>query len=72
MINCITVSQVGIYLLEAGLSKPEFLSDGGGRPKKANQLIQKLMEKFYSFLIPGKAIQLNVEKYFLLLKCVSF
>nr|XP_009667057.1 PREDICTED: E3 ubiquitin-protein ligase SHPRH isoform X1 [Struthio camelus australis] len=44
--------KVGIYLLEAGLSKPEFPSDGGGRPKKANQLIQKLMEKFYSFIIP--------------------
>ncbi|NXN13533.1 SHPRH ligase, partial [Indicator maculatus] len=46
--------KVGIYLLEAGLSKPEFFSDGGGRPKKANQLIQKLMEKFYSFLIPDE------------------
>ncbi|NXJ80274.1 SHPRH ligase, partial [Trogon melanurus] len=46
--------KVGIYLLEAGLSKPEFLSDGGGRPKKANQLIQKLMEKFYSFPIPDE------------------
>ncbi|NXG22355.1 SHPRH ligase, partial [Grallaria varia] len=46
--------KVGIYLLEAGLSKPEFLSDGGGRPKKANHLIQKLMEKFYSFLIPDE------------------
>ncbi|NWQ73798.1 SHPRH ligase, partial [Columbina picui] len=46
--------KVGIYLLEAGLSKPEFLSDGGGRPKKANQLIQKLMEKFYRFLIPDE------------------
>ncbi|KAF1428014.1 E3 ubiquitin-protein ligase SHPRH, partial [Spheniscus humboldti] len=46
--------KVGIYLLEAGLSKTEFLSDGGGRPKKANQLIQKLMEKFYSFLIPDE------------------
>ncbi|XP_010118677.1 PREDICTED: E3 ubiquitin-protein ligase SHPRH [Chlamydotis macqueenii] len=46
--------KVGIYLLEAGLSKPEFLSDAGGRPKKANQLIQKLMEKFYSFLIPDE------------------
>uniref|UniRef100_A0A8B9P9E2 E3 ubiquitin-protein ligase SHPRH n=1 Tax=Apteryx owenii TaxID=8824 RepID=A0A8B9P9E2_APTOW len=44
--------KVGIHLLETGLSKPEFLSDGGGRPKKANQLIQKLMEKFYSFIIP--------------------
>ncbi|KAF1505203.1 E3 ubiquitin-protein ligase SHPRH, partial [Eudyptula minor novaehollandiae] len=48
------VLKVGIYLLEAGLSKTEFLSDGGGRPKKANQLIQKLMEKFYSFLIPDE------------------
>ncbi|XP_039914943.1 E3 ubiquitin-protein ligase SHPRH [Hirundo rustica] len=46
--------KVGIYLLEAGLSKPEFLSDGGGRPKKANQMIQKLMEKFYSFVIPDE------------------
>ncbi|KAM3675288.1 E3 ubiquitin-protein ligase SHPRH [Ammospiza maritima maritima] len=46
--------KIGIYLLEAGLSKPEFLSDGGGRPKKANQIIQKLMEKFYSFLIPDE------------------
>ncbi|NWW47123.1 SHPRH ligase, partial [Pedionomus torquatus] len=46
--------KVGIYLLEAGLSKLEFLSDGGGRPKKANQLIQKLMEKFFSFLIPDE------------------
>ncbi|XP_075604584.1 E3 ubiquitin-protein ligase SHPRH isoform X2 [Balearica regulorum gibbericeps] len=46
--------KVGIYLLEAGLSKTEFLSDGGGRPKRANQLVQKLMEKFYSFLIPDE------------------
>nr|XP_032650469.1 E3 ubiquitin-protein ligase SHPRH isoform X2 [Chelonoidis abingdonii] len=45
--------KVGIYLLEAGLSKSEFLSDGGGRIKKANQLIQKLMEKYYNFIIPG-------------------
>ncbi|XP_053147143.1 E3 ubiquitin-protein ligase SHPRH isoform X2 [Hemicordylus capensis] len=44
--------KVGIYLLEVGLSKLEFLSDGGGRIKKANQLIQKLMEKFYDFIIP--------------------
>ncbi|XP_062980647.1 E3 ubiquitin-protein ligase SHPRH isoform X2 [Elgaria multicarinata webbii] len=44
--------KVGIYLLEAGLSKLEFLSDGGGRIKKANQLLQKLMEKFYHFIIP--------------------
>ncbi|XP_015267531.1 PREDICTED: E3 ubiquitin-protein ligase SHPRH isoform X1 [Gekko japonicus] len=44
--------KVGIYLLERGLSKLEFLNDGGGRIKKANQLIQKLMEKFYHFVIP--------------------
>ncbi|XP_044279122.1 E3 ubiquitin-protein ligase SHPRH isoform X2 [Varanus komodoensis] len=44
--------KVGIYLLEFGLSKLEFLSDGGGRIKKANQLLQKLMEKFYHFIIP--------------------
>ncbi|XP_006024296.1 E3 ubiquitin-protein ligase SHPRH isoform X1 [Alligator sinensis] len=44
--------KVGIYLLETGLSKLEFLSDAGGRPKKANHLIQKLMEEFYSFRIP--------------------
>uniref|UniRef100_A0A7N4P2F5 E3 ubiquitin-protein ligase SHPRH n=1 Tax=Sarcophilus harrisii TaxID=9305 RepID=A0A7N4P2F5_SARHA len=44
--------KVGIYLLEAGLAKPDFLSDGNGRIKKANQLIQKLMEKFYNFMIP--------------------
>ncbi|XP_016854276.2 E3 ubiquitin-protein ligase SHPRH isoform X2 [Anolis carolinensis] len=47
--NCL---KVGIYLLEAGLSKLEFLSDGGGRIKKANRLLQKLMEKFYHFIIP--------------------
>uniref|UniRef100_A0A8D0GD42 H15 domain-containing protein n=1 Tax=Sphenodon punctatus TaxID=8508 RepID=A0A8D0GD42_SPHPU len=44
--------KVGVYLLEAGLSKPEFFSEGGGRIKKVNQLIQKIMEKFYNFIIP--------------------
>ncbi|XP_061480035.1 E3 ubiquitin-protein ligase SHPRH [Rhineura floridana] len=44
--------KIGIYLLEVGLSKLEFLSDGGGRIKKAHQLLQKLMEKFYHFIIP--------------------
>ncbi|EMP39096.1 E3 ubiquitin-protein ligase SHPRH [Chelonia mydas] len=48
--------KVGIYLLEAGLSKSEFLSDGGGRVKKANQLIQKLMEKYYNFIIPENTL----------------
>ncbi|XP_029449895.1 E3 ubiquitin-protein ligase SHPRH [Rhinatrema bivittatum] len=44
--------QVGIYLLEAGISKPECLSEGNGRVKKPLQLIQKLMEKFYNFTVP--------------------
>lgn len=47
------VWQVGIYVLEAGLGKPEFLSEGNSRLKKANQLMQKLMEYFYDFIIPG-------------------
>lgn len=40
-------------MLEAGLGKPEFLSEGNSRLKKANQLMQKLMEYFYDFIIPG-------------------
>ncbi|XP_056151483.1 E3 ubiquitin-protein ligase SHPRH isoform X2 [Lampris incognitus] len=44
--------QVGIYLLETGLAKPEFLSEGNARLRKANQLMQKLMEYFYDFIIP--------------------
>ncbi|XP_068194536.1 E3 ubiquitin-protein ligase SHPRH isoform X2 [Antennarius striatus] len=44
--------KVGIYLLESGLGKPEFLSEGNTRLKKANQLMQKLMEYFYDFIIP--------------------
>ncbi|XP_069091339.1 E3 ubiquitin-protein ligase SHPRH [Pleurodeles waltl] len=44
--------KVGIYLLEASLSKPDFLSGGKGRLKKSSLLIQKLMEKFYHFTIP--------------------
>ncbi|KAK2892073.1 E3 ubiquitin-protein ligase SHPRH [Channa argus] len=43
---------VEIYLLETGLSKPEFLGEGNTRLKKANQLMQKLMEYFYDFIIP--------------------
>ncbi|XP_056112007.1 E3 ubiquitin-protein ligase SHPRH [Rhinichthys klamathensis goyatoka] len=41
-----------IVLLESGLGRPEFLSEGNGRIKKANQLLQKLMEFFYDFIIP--------------------
>ncbi|XP_074548952.1 E3 ubiquitin-protein ligase SHPRH [Halichoeres trimaculatus] len=44
--------KIGIYLLETGLGKPEFLSEGNARMKKANQLMQKLMEYFYDFIIP--------------------
>ncbi|XP_075718971.1 E3 ubiquitin-protein ligase SHPRH [Rhinoderma darwinii] len=44
--------EVGIYLLEACLSKPEFLSEGHRRMKKSCQIIQNLMEKFYNFTIP--------------------
>uniref|UniRef100_A0A3Q3WIF0 Uncharacterized protein n=1 Tax=Mola mola TaxID=94237 RepID=A0A3Q3WIF0_MOLML len=44
--------KVGIYVLETGLGKPEFLSEGITRMKKANQLMQKLMEYFYDFVIP--------------------
>ena len=49
---------MGIYLLEAGISKPEFLGEGNSRLKKANQLMQKLMEHFYDFIIPGKKPQI--------------
>ncbi|XP_030632483.1 E3 ubiquitin-protein ligase SHPRH [Chanos chanos] len=41
-----------VFLLEGGLGKPEFLSEGNGRIRKANQLMQKLMELFYDFIIP--------------------
>uniref|UniRef100_A0A8C3AKH1 SNF2 histone linker PHD RING helicase n=1 Tax=Cyclopterus lumpus TaxID=8103 RepID=A0A8C3AKH1_CYCLU len=49
--------KVGIYLLETGLGKPEFLSEGNARMKKANQLMQKLMEYFYDFIIPGESLE---------------
>lgn len=44
--------------METGLGKPEFLSEGNARLKKANQLMQKLMEYFYDFIIPGKCLVL--------------
>ncbi|XP_053568464.1 E3 ubiquitin-protein ligase SHPRH [Bombina bombina] len=43
---------VGIYLLESIVAKPDFLSEGHGRMKKSCLLIQRLMEKFYNFMIP--------------------
>lgn len=54
----VCIWQVGIYVLESGLGKPEFLSEGNARLKKANQLMQKLMEYFYDFIIPGKYLVL--------------
>ncbi|XP_026790068.3 E3 ubiquitin-protein ligase SHPRH isoform X1 [Pangasianodon hypophthalmus] len=41
-----------IFLLESGLGRPEFLSEGNGRLRRASQLLQKLMELFYDFIIP--------------------
>ncbi|XP_072545423.1 E3 ubiquitin-protein ligase SHPRH [Salminus brasiliensis] len=41
-----------IFLLESGLGRPEFLSEGNGRIRRASQLLQKLMELFYDFIIP--------------------
>ncbi|KAI5102451.1 E3 ubiquitin-protein ligase SHPRH isoform X2 [Silurus meridionalis] len=41
-----------LFLLESGLGRPEFLSEGNGRLRRANQLLQKLMELFYDFIIP--------------------
>lgn len=55
---------MGIYLLETGLGKPEFLSVGNARLKKANQLMQKLMEYFYDFIIPGMwTVELSFSFY---------
>lgn len=48
--------RVGIYVLEAALGKPEFLSEGTTRLKKANQILQKMMEYFYDFIVPGKCL----------------
>jgi len=61
-ISCLSVCiwQVGIYLLETGLGKPEFLSEGNARMKKANQLMQKLMEYFYDFIVPGESLVFSV------------
>ncbi|RXM34826.1 E3 ubiquitin-protein ligase SHPRH [Acipenser ruthenus] len=44
--------KVGIFLLKSGLGRPEFLSDGSGRIRKSNQLIQNLLKLFYDFIIP--------------------
>ncbi|XP_036890761.1 E3 ubiquitin-protein ligase SHPRH isoform X2 [Sturnira hondurensis] len=46
------IIKVGIYLLEDGLAKLDFLSDASSRMKKFNQLMKKVMEKLYDFIIP--------------------
>lgn len=51
---------MGIYLLETGLAMPEFLSEGNTRLKKANQIMQKLMEYFYDFIIPGEFLDVII------------
>uniref|UniRef100_A0A2K6F3X7 SNF2 histone linker PHD RING helicase n=1 Tax=Propithecus coquereli TaxID=379532 RepID=A0A2K6F3X7_PROCO len=45
------IIKVGIYLLEAGLAKLDFLSDANSRMKKFNQLMKRVMEKLYNFII---------------------
>ncbi|XP_075410539.1 E3 ubiquitin-protein ligase SHPRH [Tenrec ecaudatus] len=42
--------KVGIYLLETGLTKLDFMSDANSRMKKFNQLMKKVMEKLYNFV----------------------
>ncbi|ELW72893.1 E3 ubiquitin-protein ligase SHPRH [Tupaia chinensis] len=46
------IIKVGIYLLEAGLAKLDFFSDANSRMKKFNQLMKRVMEKLYNFIIP--------------------
>ncbi|KAL0623574.1 E3 ubiquitin-protein ligase SHPRH, partial [Plecturocebus cupreus] len=46
------IIKVGIYLLEAGLAKLDFLSDANSRMKKFNQLMKKVMEKLHNYVIP--------------------
>ncbi|XP_076782966.1 E3 ubiquitin-protein ligase SHPRH isoform X1 [Arvicanthis niloticus] len=45
--------KVGIYILEAGLTKLDFMSDAGSRMKKLNQLMKRVMEKLHNFIIPA-------------------
>ncbi|XP_075059698.1 E3 ubiquitin-protein ligase SHPRH [Mixophyes fleayi] len=44
--------EVGIYLLEACLSTPDFFSEGYRKMKKSSLIIQRLMGKFYNITIP--------------------
>ncbi|XP_072354546.1 E3 ubiquitin-protein ligase SHPRH isoform X2 [Scyliorhinus torazame] len=49
--DCQTL-KIGIYLLESGLGKPEFLSEGSCRIRKTNALMQKLMEYIHDLAVP--------------------
>eukprot|EP00062_Callorhinchus_milii_P009757 gi/632953895/ref/XP_007892672.1/ PREDICTED: E3 ubiquitin-protein ligase SHPRH [Callorhinchus milii] len=53
--HCQTL-KVCIYLLERGLGKLEFLSEGSCRMRKTTALIQKLMEYFYDLISPDVLI----------------
>ncbi|XP_069866789.1 E3 ubiquitin-protein ligase SHPRH isoform X1 [Dipodomys merriami] len=44
--------KIGIYIMEAGLAKLDFFSDANSRMKKFNQLMKRVMEKLYHFIIP--------------------
>lgn len=57
--------QVGIYLLEAGLAKLDFLSDANSRMKKFNQLMKKVMEKLHNYIIPGNVYSKLKNCYYL-------
>ncbi|XP_023567977.1 E3 ubiquitin-protein ligase SHPRH isoform X3 [Octodon degus] len=46
------IIKVGIYILEDGLAKLDSFSDASSRMKKFNQLMKKVMEKLYNFIIP--------------------
>lgn len=46
------IIKVGIYILEDGLAKLDSYSDASSRMKKFNQLMKKVMEKLYNFIIP--------------------
>ncbi|EHB10030.1 E3 ubiquitin-protein ligase SHPRH [Heterocephalus glaber] len=51
------VIKVGIYVLEDGLAKLDSFSDASSRMKKFNQLMKKVMEKLYNFIIPANTTQ---------------
>lgn len=42
--------KVGIYLLESGLTKLDFLSEASSRMKKCNQLMKRVIEKLHNYI----------------------